>query len=84
MFTKILHMKMDKVCEWGGLYGTTQYEFRKGRSTTNCVFMLLAAAIQKAKKKNHVLSIEFCNIAKAYNSVNRELLYAKLDPVNVL
>ena len=71
---------MDKVCEQQGFYGSTQYGFRKGRSTTECVFMLLAA-IRKAKKKNHSLSVAFCDIAKAYDSVNRELLYAKLDAV---
>ena len=78
--TKILHSRMDKVCERDGLYGKIQYGFRKGRSTSDCVFMLLAA-IRKAKKKNHTLSIACCDIAKACDSVNRELLYIKLDSV---
>ena len=80
VLTKIVHSRMDKVCEQQGFYGSAQYGFRKGRSTTECVFMLLAA-IRKAKKKNHSLSVAFCDIAKAYDSVNRELLYAKLDAV---
>ena len=71
LVTKILHARMDKVCEREGFYGKVQYGFRKGRSTSECVFMLLAA-IRKAKKKKQVLTIAFFDIAKAYNSVNKE------------
>ena len=52
MFTKILHERMDKFCEQEGLYGPVQYGFRKGRSTPDCVLVLLAA-VRRAKKKNH-------------------------------
>ena len=78
VITKVLHGRMDKICESKGYYGNIQYGFRSGRSTSDCVFMLLAA-IRKAKSKGHTISIAFCDIAKAYDSVNRELLYAKLD-----
>ena len=80
IFTKIVHKRMDKVCEDEGYYGPIQFGFRSGRSTTDCVFILLAA-IRKAKKHNHTISIAFCDIAKAYDSVNRELLYTKLDAI---
>jgi len=42
---------------------------------------MLLAAVRKAKRKGHSVSIAFCDIAKAYDSVNRELLYAKLDTI---
>ena len=80
LFTKIIHQRMDKICEEEGLYGPVQYGFRKGKSTSDCVFVLLAA-IRRAKKKNHTISLAFCDIAKAYDSVDRELLYTKLDSV---
>jgi len=80
VITKILHGRMDRICEKNGYYGTVQYGFRSGRSTTDCVFMLLAA-VRKAKRKGHSVSIAFCDIAKAYDSVNRELLYTKLDTI---
>ena len=76
IITKVLHGRMDKICESKGYYGIIQYGFRSGRSTSDCVFMLLAA-IRKAKSKVHIILIAFCDIAKAYDSVNRELLYAK-------
>ena len=80
VITKIMQARMDKICEKNGYYGTVQYAFRSGRSTSDCVFMLLSA-IRKAKKKGHTVSIAFCDIAKAYDSVNRELLYTKLDTI---
>ena len=43
------------------------------------MLLVLLAAIKKAKRKNHSLSVAFCDIAKAYDSVNRELFYTKLD-----
>ena len=78
IITKVLHGRMDKICKSKGYYGSIQYGFRSGRSTSDWVFMLLAA-IRKAKSKGHTISIAFCDIAKAYDSVNRELLYTKLD-----
>ena len=43
LFTKIMHDRMDKICEREGLYRPVQYGFRKGRSTSDCVLMLLSA-----------------------------------------
>ena len=80
LITKIVHARMDPICEREGFYGPVQFGFRKGRSTSDCVFILLAA-IRRAKKKNHTISLAFCDIAKAYDSVNRELMYLKLDSI---
>ena len=43
----------------------------------NLGFILLAA-IRCSKKRNHTVSLAFCDIM-TYDSVNRELLYLKLD-----
>ena len=80
VFTKLLHKRMNAVCEREGFYGEVQYGFRKNRSTTDCVFLILAA-IRSAKRKNRTFSIAFCDIAKAYDSVCRELLYTKLSNI---
>ena len=71
---------MDPICEKKGYYGDVQFGFRTHRSTVDCVFMLLAA-VRRAKKKGYCISVAFCDIAKAYDSVNRELLYLKLDSI---
>ena len=67
LFIKIVHSRMEKICEKEKFYGDIQYGFRIGGSTYDCVFILLAA-IRKAKRKNHVFSLVFCDIAKAYDS----------------
>ena len=56
LFTKIVHERMNKIWEEEGYYGPIQFGFRSGRSTTDCVFILLAA-IRKAKKWNHIISL---------------------------
>ncbi|XP_023328114.1 uncharacterized protein LOC111701175, partial [Eurytemora carolleeae] len=77
IITKIIHKRMNKICEREGFYGSVQYGFRQKRSTTDCVLMILAA-LRVAKRKKQCISLAFCDIAKAYDSVCRELLYTKL------
>ena len=77
IITKLVHKRMSSVCEREGFLGAAQYGFRRQRSTTDCVFLLLAA-IRRAKRNHRSLSIAFCDLAKAYDSVCRELLYTKL------
>ena len=77
VITKIVHKRMNAICEREGFYGPIQYGFRQKRSTTDCVLMILAA-LRSAKRKKHCISLAFCDIAKAYDSVCRELLYTKL------
>ena len=49
-------------------------------SIVDCIFMLLAA-VRRAKRNGHVISVALSDIAKAYVSVDRELLYRKLDSI---
>ena len=78
IMTKIIHSHMDPICKQEGFYGLVQFGFRKRRSTSDCYFILLSA-IRRAKKRNNTVSLAICDIAKAYDSVNREILYLKLD-----
>ena len=80
MVTKIVQKRMDSICEREGFYGPVQYGFRSRKSTVDCVFMILAA-LRKAKRKHQSISLAFCDIAKAYDSVCRELLYTKLRSI---
>ena len=71
---------MDQVCEKENLYGATQFGFRLGKSTTDCIFLLLAA-LRKARKKKYQILITFCDLQKLYDSVDQEILYEKLKAV---
>ena len=76
VITRLLATRMDQVCERENLYGATQFGFRSGKSTTDCIFLLLAA-LQKARK----ILIAFCYLQKVYDSVDQEILYKKLTSV---
>ena len=70
VITKFLNSRMMEICERENLFGATQYGFRPSRSTTDCIFLLLAA-IRKAKKKKFKISMTFCDLQKAYDSVTK-------------
>ena len=53
-------------------------QFHKNPTMSDCLLIFLAA-IPRAKHKGQTISIVFCDIAKAYDSVDQELLYLKLD-----
>ena len=53
-------------------------QFHKNPTMSDCLFIFFAA-IPRAKRKGQTISIVFCDIAKAYDSVDQELLYLKLD-----
>ena len=78
VFTKSINYRMLKICERENLFGETQYGFRPGRSTTDCIFLLLAA-VRKAKKKKYRISVAFCDLQKAYDLIDRETLCKKLE-----
>ena len=80
IITKVLNERMNKVFERMGFFRPTQYGFRSSRSTSDCIFLLLRA-ITKARKKKYKISVAFCDLTKAYDSVNREILYKKLVSV---
>ncbi len=46
-----------------------QYGFRPERSNTDCTFLLLAA-VRKAKKRKYRISVAFCDLQKAYDSID--------------
>ena len=80
VITRLLAQRMDKICEAENYYGTTQFGFRSGKSTTDCIFLLLAA-LRRARKKKYQISIAFCDLQKAHDSVDREILYKKLSSI---
>ena len=63
-----------------GFTGIYNMDSDKKRSTVDWVCMILAA-LKAAKPKHKAISLAFCDIAKAYDTVCRELLYTKLRKI---
>ena len=55
----------------------SQFGFRQGRRTTDAIF-IMTTAIQASKKKKIPLCTCFVEFAKAFDSVNHNLLWNKL------
>ena len=70
--------KLSTVVEREGLLGENQFGFRKGRSTTDALFVLLTM-VQKCKLKSSKLTMSFLDIQKAYDRVWRKGLYYKME-----
>ncbi len=60
----------------------TQCGFRKSRSTTDMVFVLRQLT-EKSREQNKDLYVAFINLSKAFDTINRELLWKKLCPYAV-
>ena len=63
MLSKVLQKRFDKVCEDKNLYGDNQFGFRKGRSTTDSVF-ILTGAIRRALANKQDISVALIDISK--------------------
>ena len=77
LYSKILNSRLTEVVERHKLLGEVQNGFRKDRSGADSVFSLnsvLWKSIAKQKKVN----LAFLDLAKAYDSVDRNILWEKL------
>ena len=77
MFTNIINNRLTKWSEENGIINDAQAGFRKGRSTTDHIFTL-HAAVEKHLLKNSKLYVAFIDLKKAYDTVNRSVLWSIL------
>ena len=59
------------------IYVEAQYGFRKGRSTTDCIF-IVNSIVQKYVNSGRKLHVLFVDFSKAFDYIVRENLWAKL------
>ena len=77
IYTKLLNSRLTEVVEQHGLLGEIQHGFRKGRSTADCSF-ILNTILSKAVAHGDKTHLAFLDLQKAYDSVDRGVLWAKL------
>ena len=78
LFSKLLNDRLIKVTEEHKLLGEIQNGFRKGRCGADNNFVL-DTILWKARAKGKPVHMSFIDISKAYDSVNREILWKKLS-----
>ena len=73
LYTKLLNARLTKVVETHRLLGEVQNGFRRGRSGTDCGF-ILNTVLWKCSARRRKPHLAFLDIQKAYDSVDRFLL----------
>ena len=82
LYSKVLNGRLTNVVERHHLLGEVQGGFRKGRGAADSNF-ILHTIFWKARAQNESVHLGFLDVSKAYDSVNRELLWKKLASVGI-
>ena len=82
LYSKVLNARLTQVVDRHDLLGDVQGGFRKGRGGADNIFVL-HTLLWKARAKNQSAHLAFLDISKAYDSVNREVLWAKLTKLGI-
>ena len=77
LFTKIYGARLSKVLEDNNVLEDNQIGFRPGRGTADAI-LIINTIINKYKNKKKPLHIAFLDLTKAYDRVNREVMFEKL------
>ena len=81
-FSKLLNERLIAVVEVHQLVGEVQNGFRKTRCGGDNIF-ILNTLLWKARALGEKIHLGFVDVSKAYDSVNREILWAKLKKIGI-
>ena len=81
-YSKILNERLIETVETNKILGESQNGFRKGRSGADNIF-ILHTVLWKSRAKNEKVHLGFIDVQKAYDSVNRSLLWKILESVGI-
>ena len=74
---KVVAMRLNAYCEWRKIFLEAQYGFRVGRSTDGMIYVVRGVQ-ELAREKDLPLFMCFIGLQKAYDSVDRSLLWKVL------
>ena len=82
IFENIINKRLSKLCEELKWISNFQNGFRKTRQTINNL-LIIQQKIHTAFKKKEVLIAVFLDLKKAYDCVNRRILYNELIKLGI-
>ena len=82
LYSKVLNERLTKVVENHDLLGEIQNGFRKDRGGFDNSF-ILDTILWKAKALKSKVHLAFLDISKAYDSVNRDILWRRLSSMGI-
>ena len=82
VFSKTMNARLSEVVERHRLLGEVQNGFRKGRSGGDSAF-ILNTILWKSSSKQKKVHVSFLDLQKAYDSVDRQVLWSKLRKLGI-
>lgn len=78
LYSRILNERLTQVVETHNLLGEVQNGFRRGRMASDNAF-ILDTILWKAKAKKQKVNFAFFDVAKAYDTVDRDILWRRMS-----
>ena len=82
LFSRLLNSRLSEVVELHDMLGEVQNGFRKGRHMSDNSF-ILDSVLMKARHFRQKVNLAYVDISKAYDSVDRSILWSKLESMGI-